>query len=70
MQDLVQVMTHTLRMDIADAASEVEKSKLGSSALPEFKLNRRYRDTLVLHGKACREAEDLSLGEIPKGWTL
>lgn len=65
--DLVQMMTHTLRMDVGDAPCEVEKSRLGSSSLPEFKLNRRYRDTLVLHGKACREAEDLSLGEIPKG---
>lgn len=70
MQDLVQVMTHTLRMDFGDAASDAERSRLGSSALPEFKLNRRYRDTLVLHGKACHEAEDLSLGEIPKGWTF
>lgn len=69
MQDLVQVMTHTLRMDIGDAACEVERSRLGSSALPEFKLNRRYRDTLVLHGKACHDSEDLSLGEIPKGST-
>lgn len=69
MQDLVQMMTHTLRMDVGDSVSEVEKSRLGSSALPEFKLNRRYRDTLVLHGKACHESEDLSLGEIPKGST-
>lgn len=67
MQDLVQMMTHTLRMDVGDSVSDVEKSRLGSSALPEFKLNRRYRDTLVLHGKACHESEDLSLGEIPKG---
>lgn len=70
MQDLVQMMTQTLRMDIGNGAVEVDKGRLGSSALPEFKLNRRYRDTLVLHGKARHEAEDLSLGEMPIGWTL
>ncbi|XP_070759309.1 serine/threonine-protein kinase Nek4 [Enoplosus armatus] len=65
MQDLVTMMTQTLRMDI-----EVEKtSRFGSTALPEFKLNRKYRDTLVLHGKAQEEAENLSLGEIPRGST-
>lgn len=70
MQDLVKMMTHTLRMDVGDTVAAIEKSRLDSSALPEFKLNRRYRDTLVLHGKACHKAEDLSLGEIPKGWTI
>ncbi|XP_061778632.1 serine/threonine-protein kinase Nek4 isoform X2 [Nerophis ophidion] len=60
MQDLVHMMTQTLRMVSEDR-------ELGSSALPEFKLNRKYRDTLVLHGKARQEAENLSLGEIPLG---
>lgn len=55
MQDLVHMMTQTLRMDA------------GSTALPEFRLNRKYRDTLVLHGKAREDAENLSLGEIPIG---
>ncbi|KAM7006182.1 serine/threonine-protein kinase Nek4 [Tautogolabrus adspersus] len=67
MQDLVHMMTQTLRMEIGDGVSEVEKGTFGSTALPEFKLNRRYRDTLVLHGKAREEAENLSLGEIPLG---
>ncbi|XP_041812326.1 serine/threonine-protein kinase Nek4 isoform X2 [Chelmon rostratus] len=67
MQDLVHMMTQTLRMDIGDGVSEVDKGRFGSSALPEFKLNRKYRDTLVLHGKAREEAENLSLGEIPIG---
>uniref|UniRef100_A0A3Q3F5J2 Serine/threonine-protein kinase Nek4 n=1 Tax=Labrus bergylta TaxID=56723 RepID=A0A3Q3F5J2_9LABR len=67
MQDLVHMMTQTLRMEIGDGVSEVEKGRFGSTALPEFKLNRRYRDTLVLHGKAREEAENLSLGEIPLG---
>ncbi|XP_049436849.1 serine/threonine-protein kinase Nek4 isoform X4 [Epinephelus fuscoguttatus] len=65
MQDLVHMMTQTLRMDIGDGVSEVDKGRFGSTALPEFRLNRKYRDTLVLHGKAREEAENLSLGEIP-----
>ncbi|XP_045885450.1 serine/threonine-protein kinase Nek4 isoform X5 [Micropterus dolomieu] len=70
MQDLVHMMTQTLRMDIGDGVSEVGKSsKFGSTALPEFKLNKKYRDTLVLHGKAREGAENLLLGEIPKGST-
>ncbi|CAJ1051663.1 serine/threonine-protein kinase Nek4 isoform X2 [Xyrichtys novacula] len=70
MQDLVHMMTQTLRMDIRDGVSDVDnKDRFGSTSLPEFKLNRKYRDTLVLHGKARGEAEDLSLGEIPTGFT-
>uniref|UniRef100_A0A3B4T5I8 non-specific serine/threonine protein kinase n=1 Tax=Seriola dumerili TaxID=41447 RepID=A0A3B4T5I8_SERDU len=69
MQDLVHMMTQTLRMDVGDGVSEVDKGRSGSTALPEFKLNRKYRDTLVLHGKAQEEAENLSLGEIPIGST-
>ncbi|XP_073325294.1 serine/threonine-protein kinase Nek4 isoform X2 [Pagrus major] len=69
MQDLVHMMTQTLRMEIGDGVCEVERSRFGSTALPEFKLNRRYRDTLVLHGKARKEAESLSIGEIPTGST-
>ncbi|MED6273242.1 hypothetical protein CHARACLAT_004543 [Characodon lateralis] len=62
MHDLVHMMTQTLRMD---AGHEVGKGRFDSITLPEFKLNRRYRDTLVLHGKAREEAENLSLREIP-----
>ncbi|XP_034022854.1 serine/threonine-protein kinase Nek4 isoform X2 [Thalassophryne amazonica] len=69
MQDLVHMMTQTLRMDDGDGLNAVNRSTFGSSALPEFKLNRRYRDTLVLHGKADVEVEKLSLAEIPKGST-
>ncbi|XP_026161717.1 serine/threonine-protein kinase Nek4 [Mastacembelus armatus] len=69
MQDLVHMMTQTLRMDVGDSVSEMNKDRLGSTGLPEFKLNRKYRDTLVLHGKAREEAENLSLGEIPIGST-
>ncbi|XP_008318507.1 serine/threonine-protein kinase Nek4 [Cynoglossus semilaevis] len=66
-QDLVHMMTQTLRMDVVDGVNELDKSRFGSSALPEFKLNRKYRDTLMIHGKAREEAENFSLGEIPLG---
>ncbi|XP_060766448.1 serine/threonine-protein kinase Nek4 isoform X3 [Neoarius graeffei] len=49
MQDLVQMMTQTLRMDAKDI---LESSRCSSTMLPEFKLNRKYRDTLMLHGKS------------------
>ncbi|KAK5872737.1 hypothetical protein PBY51_013411 [Eleginops maclovinus] len=67
MQDLVHMMTQTLGMDIGDGVIEVDKGGFSSTSLPEFKLNRKYRDTLVLHGKAREDAENLSLGEIPIG---
>ncbi|XP_026205892.1 serine/threonine-protein kinase Nek4 isoform X2 [Anabas testudineus] len=69
MQDLVHMMTQTLKMDVGDGASQVDNGRLGSTALPEFKLNRKYRDTLVLHGRSREEAENLSLSEIPIGST-
>ncbi|KAM4588782.1 serine/threonine-protein kinase Nek4 isoform 3-T3 [Odontesthes bonariensis] len=65
MHDLVHMMTQTLRMDAGDAGPELEKGRFNSTTLPEFKLNRKYRDTLVLHGKAREDAENLSLCEIP-----
>lgn len=67
MHDLVHMMTQTLKMDVGDGAIQVDNGRLGSTAMPEFKLNRKYRDTLVLHGRAREEAENLSLGEIPIG---
>lgn len=66
MQDLVQMMTQTLRMDTEDI-NKAAKSIFGLAALPEFKLNQKYRDTLVLHGRSREEAEDLSLAQIPPG---
>lgn len=67
MHDLVHMMTQTLKMDVGDGAIQVDNDRLDSTAMPEFKLNRKYRDTLVLHGRAREEAENLSLGEIPIG---
>lgn len=56
MQDLVQMMTQTLRMD--DGNGE------GSWDLQEFRLKRKYRDTLLLHGKTRPEPKDLSISQI------
>lgn len=70
MQDLVQMMTQTLRMNIEDSVNEADKGIFGLTGLPEFKLNRKYRDTLALHGKSREEAENLSLGQIPLGQIL
>ncbi|XP_056092679.1 serine/threonine-protein kinase Nek4 [Rhinichthys klamathensis goyatoka] len=49
MQDLVQMMTQTLHMDARDVS------------LPEFKLNRKYRDTLMLHGKSREGQGDFQI---------
>ncbi|XP_033823138.1 serine/threonine-protein kinase Nek4 [Periophthalmus magnuspinnatus] len=58
MQDLVQMMTQTLKMPATDGE--------GSCDLQEFRLNRKYRDTLLLHGK---NPKDLSLSNISMGST-
>lgn len=70
MHDLVDMMTQTLRMEVGDGGQKADKSRPDSTALPEFKLNRRYRDTLMLHGKHRGEPENLSLCEIPIGLIL
>ncbi|XP_072505910.1 serine/threonine-protein kinase Nek4 isoform X2 [Notamacropus eugenii] len=60
MNDLVQLMTQTLKMD----------SKENCENLPvllpmsEFRLHRKYRDTLVLHGKVEEDSEELRLKEL------
>lgn len=68
MQDLVQMMTQTLRLDGRDAVSKADGGRPSSTLLPEFKLNRKYRDTLVLHGKTRGDQEeDFHFGELPDG---
>ncbi|KAJ8361187.1 hypothetical protein SKAU_G00177120 [Synaphobranchus kaupii] len=69
MQDLVQLMTETLQMDSRDPACEPDSPESGSTQLPEFRLNRRYRDTLVLYGKAKEEQEEFHLSEVPSDVT-
>ncbi|KAJ8257407.1 hypothetical protein GJAV_G00185270 [Gymnothorax javanicus] len=60
MQDLVQLMTQTLQMDSRDAVCEPDGP--GSAAQSEFRFNWRYRDTLVLHGKATEFPSDAPSG--------
>ncbi|CAI5767140.1 serine/threonine-protein kinase Nek4 isoform X1 [Podarcis lilfordi] len=61
MHDLVQLMTQTLKMD--------NKENCSQSAIlaPEsqFRLNRKYKDTLKLHGKASEEPDEFQLQEFP-----
>ncbi|NXP13509.1 NEK4 kinase, partial [Thinocorus orbignyianus] len=61
MNDLVQLMTRTLKMD----SKENSEYCVTSAPAPEFKLHRKYRDTLILHGKSPDESEGLKLEEIP-----
>ncbi|NWY62029.1 NEK4 kinase, partial [Chionis minor] len=63
MNDLVQLMTRTLKMD----SKENSEYCVTSTPAPEFKLHRKYRDTLILHGKSPDESEALKLEEIPSG---
>ncbi|XP_053932522.1 serine/threonine-protein kinase Nek4 isoform X2 [Cuculus canorus] len=60
MNDLVRLMTWTLKMD-----SKKNKSCVTSTPASEFKLHRKYRDTLILHGKLPDESEELKFEEIP-----
>ncbi|KAG7478019.1 hypothetical protein MATL_G00075970 [Megalops atlanticus] len=68
MHDLVQLMTQTLRMDSREP--ECQHDGPGSAPLPEFRLNRKYRDTLALHGKAKDdEEEEFRFREFPSDVT-
>ncbi|NWU28316.1 NEK4 kinase, partial [Dyaphorophyia castanea] len=61
MNDLVQLMTWTLKMD----SKENSECCVTSTPGPEFKLHRKYRDTLILHGKSPDESKELKMEEIP-----
>ncbi|XP_060095935.1 serine/threonine-protein kinase Nek4 isoform X2 [Heteronotia binoei] len=60
MNDLVQLMTRTLNMD--------NKENCEQSAVPvpesQFRLNRKYRDTLILHGKVSEEPDEFQFQEV------
>ncbi|CAH7239597.1 Nek4 [Phodopus roborovskii] len=60
MSDLVQLMTQTLKMDSKEICEDLPVLNPAS----EFRLHRKYRDTLVLHGKAAEEVE-LHCQELP-----
>ncbi|XP_062441381.1 serine/threonine-protein kinase Nek4 isoform X2 [Rhea pennata] len=63
MNDLVQLMTWTLKMD----SKENSECCVTSSPASEFKLHRKYRDTLILHGKSTDESEGFKFEEFPSG---
>lgn len=67
MQDLVQMMTQTLHMDARDVSFEPDGLRCHSTPLPEFKLNRKYRDTLMLHGKSREGQGDFQISGFPLG---
>ncbi|XP_018417978.1 PREDICTED: serine/threonine-protein kinase Nek4 [Nanorana parkeri] len=58
MNDLVDLMTQTLYM-------EKDKSQLSPAACKEFRIHRKYRDTLMLHGRAHEDQEDIFFQDIP-----
>ncbi|XP_030314025.1 serine/threonine-protein kinase Nek4 isoform X1 [Calypte anna] len=60
MNDLVQLMTRTLKMD----SKENSEHCVSSHPAPEFKLHRRYRDTLILHGKSPDESKEFKFEDI------
>ncbi|XP_050997033.1 serine/threonine-protein kinase Nek4 [Acomys russatus] len=53
MSDLVQLMTQTLKLDPKERSDDLQ----ALNPVSEFKLHRKYRDTLVLHGKVVEEVE-------------
>ncbi|XP_055985199.1 serine/threonine-protein kinase Nek4 [Sorex fumeus] len=61
MSDLVQLMTQTLKLDSKESCEDLPIP----DPVSEFKLHRKYRDTLILHGKVAEEAEELRFKELP-----
>ncbi|XP_053525341.1 serine/threonine-protein kinase Nek4 isoform X2 [Artibeus jamaicensis] len=59
--DLVQLMTQTLKLDSKESCEDLPVP----DPVSEFKLHRKYRDTLILHGKVAEQAEDLRFKELP-----
>ncbi|NP_001072768.1 serine/threonine-protein kinase Nek4 [Xenopus tropicalis] len=56
MQDLVELMTETLHMERSERAEPKGR---------EFRPQRKYRDTLILHGKAPAEPDELHFHDFP-----
>ncbi|XP_054991298.1 serine/threonine-protein kinase Nek4 [Sorex araneus] len=61
MSDLVQMMTQTLKLDSKESCEDLPIP----DPVSEFKLHRKYRDTLILHGKVAEEVEELRFKELP-----
>ncbi|XP_074139605.1 serine/threonine-protein kinase Nek4 isoform X4 [Sminthopsis crassicaudata] len=60
MNDLVQLMTQTLKMDSKENCENIPKLL----PMSEFRLHRKYKDTLILHGKVEEDSEELGLKEL------
>ncbi|XP_027692684.1 serine/threonine-protein kinase Nek4 isoform X1 [Vombatus ursinus] len=60
MNDLVQLMTQTLKMDSKENCENLPRLL----PMSEFRLHRKYRDTLILHGKVEEDSEELRLKEL------
>ncbi|KAM9324456.1 serine/threonine-protein kinase Nek4 [Gastrophryne carolinensis] len=58
MNDLVDLMTQTLHM-------EKDKEPVSSAYSNEFRLHRKYRDTLMLHGRSDESQEDIWFQDLP-----
>ncbi|XP_050634423.1 serine/threonine-protein kinase Nek4 isoform X3 [Macaca thibetana thibetana] len=58
---LVQLMTQTLKLDSKESCEDVPVA----NPVSEFRLHRKYRDTLILHGKVAEEAEEIHFKELP-----
>ncbi|KAM4021585.1 serine/threonine-protein kinase Nek4 isoform 2-T2 [Anomaloglossus baeobatrachus] len=63
MNDLVNLMTETLHM-------EKDNVQMPPAAFKEFRLNKRYRDTLMLHGRKSEEQEEISLEDLAPDLTV
>ncbi|XP_069499267.1 serine/threonine-protein kinase Nek4 [Ambystoma mexicanum] len=62
MHDLVELMTQTLKLEAKDRCEPAP----AAAPLREFKLHRKYRDTLILHGKVAEEPQEFRLSEVPE----
>ncbi|XP_039333074.2 serine/threonine-protein kinase Nek4 isoform X1 [Saimiri boliviensis] len=58
---LVQLMTQTLKLGSKENCEDL----LVANPVSEFRLHRKFRDTLMLHGKVAEEAEELHFKELP-----
>ncbi|XP_037654016.1 serine/threonine-protein kinase Nek4 isoform X2 [Choloepus didactylus] len=61
MSDLVQLMTQTLKLDSKESCEDLPVL----NPVSEFKIHRKYRDTLILHGKVAEEAAEIHFKELP-----
>ncbi|XP_020827199.1 serine/threonine-protein kinase Nek4 isoform X3 [Phascolarctos cinereus] len=60
MNDLVHLMTQTLKMDSKENCENLPRLL----PMSEFRLHRKYRDTLILYGKVEEDSEELRLKEL------